>query len=345
MKMRKEEFGKLKSGETAYVYTISKGLLSATVTDYGASIVTLNVAKNSDKVVDVVLGYDDAAGYENGTYFFGCPVGRNSNRIGGAKFTLNGVEYELDQNDNGNNLHSGLDFYSKRIWNVGEVTDSKISFSLHSPDGDQGYPGNVDIYMTYELTDDNMLKIIYKGAPDKDTIINLTNHSYFNLNGHDSGDILDHEVVIQADSFTKTDEKSIPTGDLVDVTGTPLDFRVRKKIGEEIDADYEANRFGLGYDHNWALNNIGVFQKVAEAKGDISGIVMEVYTDLPGIQLYTGNFIDDEKGKSGAIYPKRAAFCFETQFFPDAINNRNFMSPVIKANEEFVTATGYRFKV
>jgi len=341
----KKEFGKLKSGEETYIYTISNGLLSATVTDYGASIVTLCVTKEDGETVDVVLGYDDAAGYEDGAVFLGCPVGRNSNRIGGAKFTLNGVEYKLNQNNNGHNLHSGLDFYSKRIWNVEEVTASKIAFSLHSPDGDQGYPGAVDIYMAYELTDDNMLKITYQGKSDKDTIVNLTNHSYFNLNGHDSGDILGHEVMIDADYFTRTDEDSIPTGELVDVTGTPLDFRNSKSIGKEIDADYEANRFGLGYDHNWALNNHGNFQKVVEAKGDNTGIIMEVYTDLPGVQLYTGNFIEEEKGKSGAIYLKRGAFCFETQFFPDAINHDNFKSPVVKANEEFHTVTGYRFKV
>ena len=342
--MTRQKFGNTKSGEEAHVYTIANGNLTATVTDYGATIVSLTVAKEDQKV-DVVLGYDNVSGYENGTYFFGCPVGRNANRIGGGQFTLNGVTYDLDKNDNGNNLHSGEDFLSKRFWKVEEVTDNKITFSIHSPDKDQGYPGVVDIVMSYELTDDNMLKISYIGTPDEDTILNLTNHSYFNLNGHDSGDILGHEVVIESCEFTKTDEESIPTGDLVHVEGTPLDFRSKKTVGKEIDSDYEAIRFGLGYDHNWALDNHGNFEKAVEATGDKTGIVMEVYTDLPGIQFYTGNFIVDEKGKEGVIYKKRSGFCLETQYYPDAINQESFQGPVTKKGQEYSTVTGYRFKV
>jgi aldose 1-epimerase len=343
--MNRKDFGRTTAGVETFLYSISNQGIRATFTDYGATLVNLYIEKDNEEEVDVVLGYDDAQGYENGTYFFGCPLGRNANRIGGATFQLEGTTYELDKNDNGNNLHSGLDYYSKRIWNVLEVTEDSITFSLESSDGDQGFPGNVVITMTYELTSDKMLRITYSGTPDKDTIMNLTNHSYFNLNGHNQGDILGHLVTIDGDYYTKTDENSIPTGILVEVEETPMDLREGKKVGAEIEVDYEALNIGLGYDHNWALNNDGNFQKVATATGDKSGIQMEVYTDLPGIQLYTGNFIVDENGKDGAVYPKRGGFCYETQFFPDAIHHENFVSPITKAKEEYLTVTGYKFKV
>ena len=342
--MDKISFGKTTKGEEAFLYTLENQGIRATVTDYGATLVSLYVQKEDGEEIDVVLGYDDVLGYEKGTWFFGCPVGRHANRIGGATFEINGVTYEMDKNENGNNLHSGLDFYHNRIWKVEEVTKGSITFSLLSPDGDQGFPGELKLFMTYELTDDKMFEITYRGTPDQDTIINLTNHSYFNLNGHNSGDILNHLVTIDGDYYTKTDEQSIPTGILVEVDDTPMDFRDSRRIGEDIDSDYEAIVLGQGYDHNWALNNDGNYQKVATAKGDLSGIEMEVYTDLPGMQLYAGNFIDDEKGKEGAIYPKRGGFCFETQFFPDAIHHENFVSPITKAKEEYHSVTGYRFK-
>ena len=343
--MSKINFGKTSNGVETFLYSISNQGIRAIFTDYGATLVNLYIEKKDGQEVDVVLGYNDVTGYEEGNCFFGCPVGRNANRIGGATFEINGVTYELDKNDKGNNLHSGLDYYSKRIWAVEEVTEDSITFSLESPEGDQGFPGALKVLMTYELTEDKTLKIYYWGTPDQDTIINLTNHSYFNLNGHDSGDILGHLVTIDGDYYTKTDEDSIPTGILVEVEDTPMDLRRPKKIGEGIEKDYEALKFGQGYDHNWALNNEGNFQLVATATGDKSGIHMEVYTDLPGIQLYTGNFIVEEKGKNGATYLKRSAFCFETQFFPDAIHHENFVSPVTKAKEEYYTVTGYRFKV
>lgn len=341
----KKEFGKLKDGRMTYLYTISNSCkMEMAVTDYGASLVSLCVPSQNGTLIDVVLGYDDAAGYEKGGASFGAPIGRNANRIGKATFEINGVQYNLTQNDNGNNLHSGTDYYNKRIWEVEKKENNSITFLLHSPDKDQGFPGNLDMRVTYELTEENTVRMLYHAIPDRDTIINMTNHSYFNLNGHNSGNILSHQIMLEADYFTRADGESIPTGELIEVTGTPMDFRCMKEIGAEIDAEYEATRLGQGYDHNWVLKNEGEFAKAAEALGALSGIMMEVWTDLPGVQVYTGNFLQHESGKKGAVYEKRAAVCFETQFFPDAIHHDQFESPVCHAGETYETVTEYRFR-
>lgn len=340
-----DTFGEVKDGRKAKAYTLTNDAgMSAQFSDYGATLVRLLVPDKEGGLRDVVLGYSDAAGYEAGTESIGATVGRNANRIAGASFELNGVTYKLTANQFGNNLHSGNDFYNKRFWKVEEAADDHITFLLHSPDGDQGYPGTLDMKLTCALTEENEVRFTYDAVPDQDTIINMTNHSYFNLNGHDSGDILSHRVTVDADAFTMADEQSIPTGEIVDVTDTPMDFRKGRVIGEDIDAPYEALRLGKGYDHNWVLKNKGKFAKVAEAAGDASGIVMEVYTDLPGIQIYTGNFLNQEPGKDGAVYPHRAAVCFETQYFPDAIHHDNFPGPVCKAGQACHTVTAYRFR-
>lgn len=343
--MKQRSFGKNSKGEAATLYTFeNKNGVVMEVSDFGATLYSLLVPDKEGNLCDVVLGYDDPLGYEGpaGT-FFGATVGRNANRICKGKYTLNGKEYQLDTNNNGNNLHSGLDFYSFRIWNVKETTENSITFSLHSPSGDQGYPGALDMDVTYTLTEDNAVQIDYYGVPDQDTIVNMTNHSYFNLNGHASGNVLDQEVWLDADSFTRADETSIPTGEIVPVEGTPMDFRVKKTVGRDIEESYEALVFGKGYDHNWCLNNQGKFAKVAEMSSELSGITMEVYTDLPGVQIYTGNFIFAEVGKGGVVYKQRQGMCFETQYYPDAINHDNFPSPVCKAGEVYQTRTTYKF--
>lgn len=343
--VRVETFGSTSKKEEAVLYTLTnENGMSASITNYGAALVKLNVPDKEGKLRDLVLGYDDVTGYEKGGGSFGAPVGRNANRIGGAVITIQDKTYELEKNDNGNNLHSGTNYYNKRIWNVGEKTDSKIEFVLHSPDGDQGYPGTLDMHVTYELTEDNELRLIYDAVPDQDTIINMTNHSYFNLDGHDSGNVLKELVTLDADYFTRADAQSIPTGELVDVTGTPMDFRMPRALGEAIDADYEAVRLGKGYDHNWVLKNNGKFDKVAQAVSEKSGIVMEVWTDLPGMQMYTANFLDNEHGKNGAVYGIRDAVCFETQYFPDAVHHENFASPICKKGMPYHTVTSYKFE-
>ena len=338
-------FGMTKDGKEAQLCLLknSKGL-KAYVSDFGATLVRLFVPDRDGNMTDVVLGYDDAAGYERGTAGIGATVGRNANRIGGASVEINGATYPLEKNDNGkNNLHSGPDVYQKRIWEVEDRADNRITFLLHSPDGDQGYPGALDMRVTYELDDENALSIHYEAVPDQDTIINMTNHSYFNLNGHNSGSVLEHKVWLNADSFTPADAESIPTGEIRSAEGTPMDFRTAKAIGKEIDADYEPLRFGGGYDHNWVLKNNGRFAKVAEVTSEKSGIRMEVYTDLPGVQMYTANFLDHEPGKDGAVYEKRSAVCLETQYYPDAIHHDNFPSPVCRKGMKYDSRTAYRF--
>lgn len=343
-KLTVKKFGVTEKGEKPYLYTMQndKGM-QVSVTDYGATLVKVCVPDREGKLTDVVLGYDDAAGYERGGLFFGATVGRSANRIGGAQFEIKGVKYSLEKNDNGNNLHSGMDYYQQRMWEVVENADDHVTFLLHSPDGDQGYPGALDMYVTYSLDEENTVTIHYQAVPDQDTIINMTNHSYFNLNGHDSGDVLGHTVRLEADCFTPADNESIPTGEIRSVEGTPMDFREGKAIGKEIDADDEQIRFGGGYDHNWVLKNEGRFDKVAEVTADRSGIVMEVYTDLPGVQMYTANFVEGEPGKEGACYGKRSAVCLETQYFPDAVHHENFPGPICKAGEKYDTRTAYRF--
>jgi len=346
MSIQKTDFGKTTNGEVATLYTfINDNKMEMRVSDYGATLVSVLVPDRKDNLCDVILGYDSAKEYENGPTFQGATVGRNGNRIGNAIFSINGVEYPLDKNDNGNNLHSGLAYFNKRMWNVKSTDDTSITFSLNSPDGDQGYPGNIEINVTYTLTADNEVQIAYEGTPDKDTIMNMTNHSYFNLSGHASGNVHDQEVWIDADKYTEVDEEAIPTGTLIDVAGTPLDFRQAKLIGNGIDADYETLRLAGGYDHNWALSKAEGYEKVAGMYSAQSGIRMDIYTDLPGIQFYTGNFIEEEVGKGKATYLKRQGVCFETQYFPDSINQTAFESPVCKAGEQYLTKTAYKFSV
>ena len=331
-------------GEEAKCYLLenTRGM-KAVVSDYGATLMKVLVPDQAGNLQDVVLGYDKIEDYEKGSVYFGATVGRIANRIGGACFELNGKEYQLTQNDNKNTLHGGKDFYSQRMWQVEHEDDAEITFLLHSSDGDQGFPGNLDIHVTYSLTEDNELKIHYLASADQDTIVNLTNHSYFNLSGHASGTALDQQVMILADAYTEADAESIPTGKIISVEGTPMDFRKMKPIGKDIEEKYEALLLGSGYDHNWVLNGKG-FRHVASMYSEQTGITMKVYTDLPGMQFYTGNFVEREQGKDGAVYQKRNGVCFETQYFPDAVHKENFEGPVLKSGETYDTATVYKFE-
>lgn len=339
----KSGFGVTAKGEKASLYTIKnqKGMEIA-VSDYGASLVKVLVLDKEGNLRDVVLGYDEVSGYETGGLHLGATVGRVANRIGGGQFELNRRKYSLTRNDGQNTLHGGTDFYNKRLWQVEEADGSHITLLLHSPDGDQGFPGAVTIRVTYTLTDENEIRIHYHAIPEEDTLLNLTNHSYFNLFGHASGTAMDQEVTILADAYTRADAQSIPTGEIVPVEGTPMDFRRGKVIGEEIEADYEALKFGGGYDHNWVINGAG-FRCAASMYSEKSGIRMKVFTDLPGMQFYTGNFIKHADGKDGAVYRKRDGVCFESQYFPDAVHKENFEGPVVRAGSVYDTTTVYQF--
>ena len=349
MKISKKSFGKTRRGEDATLYTISNGNgMTVAFTDYGANIVSIIVPDSKGNMADVALGYDNVEGYEDNAPFFGSFIGRNGNRIAGAKFELDGKVYELDKNDGNNNLHGGFVGYNNLMYEteIYEEEDiTSIEFSRLSPDMEQGFPGNLDISVTYSLTEENELVIEYYAVSDKDTIVNFTNHSYFNLAGHDSGSIIDHKVWIKANQFTPTTDDLIPTGEIRDVTGTPMDFRTLKSIEQDIEADYEPLRQAGGYDHNYVLDIDGTeVEKVAELVSDKTGRIMEVYTDLPGIQLYSGNFMTPVKNsKGGAIYDKRYGVCFETQCFPNSCNIPSFPSSLLKAGKEYDTVTIYKF--
>lgn len=339
-------YGVLSDGTEIYKYALinSNGCM-AEVTDYGAILLCLMVKDKDGLLRDVVLGCNSLDGYFDNSSCFGATVGRNANRIKDGHFEIDGVSYQLAKNDGPNNLHSGPDMYFKRKWDVTEATDSAITLSLLSKDMDQGFPGNLNISVTYILTDENELIIHYHGVSDKKTVINMTNHSFFNLDGHDAGTIYNHDICIMGDYFTDTDERLIPTGELIAVKDTPLDFTQPKLIGKDINDDYKALKDGHGYDQNWVIRDYdGTLKKAAVLHSEASGITMEVYTDLPGIQMYTGNFIDVPDGKNGVSYKERTGVALETQYFPDAVNKDGFKKPVFDAESEYDSVTIYKFQ-
>ena len=398
-------FGQLSDGRRAGLYILrNRNGMEVHLTDYGASIVSIIVPGRDGRRRDVVLGYDDVSGYENGGASIGATVGRVANRISNAAFDLNGRHYILTANNGPNCLHGGRDFYVQRLWQAvipfGKISTGDIAatyatesmndwsrerrgrdagitnavvtepgsgedaaaagseprqasgdsvmFTLDSPDGDQGFPGDIHIELTYTLTDANELHLDYKAVltEGKATPLNLTNHSYFNLNGHDSGTVLTQEVWIDAEYFTEADRRSIPTGTLLEVKWTPMDFRKPKALGSDIEADYEQLKFGGGYDHNFVLGEgQGEYREVASMYSADSGIKMTVSTDLPGVQLYTANGLDNEMGKDDTVYGRRSAACFETQFWPDTINKENFPGGILREGEEFASRTTYTFNV
>ena len=335
----KKSFGHLPSGAEVFLYTISCGGITATVSDLGATLVHVLVPDADGIVADVALGYDDPAGYLNGTCFLGAVVGRSANRIKGSEFTIGGRTYAMTPNENGNNLHSGPDFYHTRVWEVAEESDTAVKFHLSSPDGDQGFPGNASIDVTYQLDATGGLHIVYDAVCDKDTIFNLTNHSYFNLAGHDhTGAAMDQLLMLPARVFSVADDESVPTGEMRSVEDTPMDFRSPKPIGQDIGADYEPLNLQGGYDHNFEV----FCNPCAVLSDPVSGRTMAVYTDLPGIQFYAGNFLN-ETGKGGTVYGKRTGIALETQYYPDSIHHPEWAQPVTKAGETYHTETVYRF--
>ncbi|AEB06484.1 Aldose 1-epimerase [Coriobacterium glomerans PW2] len=338
-------FGTTSDGRSAHLYVIShrSGVMAA-MTDLGACLVSLRVPDAHGSLPDIVLGYDGARGYEVNDPALGAVVGRCANRVGNATFKLEDRVYELADTGDGNCLHSGPDVYAHRIWGA-RKGDNKhsVTFSLFSPDGDQGFPGNLDISVTYSLTESGELSLSYHATPDASTIVNLTNHSYFNLNGHASGSVLDHVLTLVSDEFTDAGPDLVPTGEFLPVADTPLDFRYPRRLGECIDAPFGPIRAAGGYDHNFVLANPGVQRHIARLEGDRSGIAMDVWTDTPGVQLYTANFLDDERGKDGALYGRRGGVCLETQHYPDAINHPEFPQPVYGSDRPFHSTTTFRF--
>jgi aldose 1-epimerase len=349
--VKKESFGKTSDGKPVDLYTLtnSKGAETKIIT-YGGTVVSLKVPDYQGKFDDMVLGFNSVADYEKQTAYMGALIGRYGNRIAKGKFSLGGKEYALAVNNGENHLHGGVKGFDKVIWSASSSTDkngANLELTYTSTDGEEGYPGNVNVKVVYTLTETNELKIVYSAITDKETILNLTHHSYFNLAGSRSETILNHRLMINADSFTPTDSGSIPTGELRSVKGTPFDFTKQTEIGARINADDEQIKFGSGYDHNWVLNKTKKTPELAARVFESeSRRVMEVYTTEPGLQFYSGNFLDGLfTGKYGIAYPYRSGFCLETQHFPDSPNKPKFPSTVLKPGQKYSQTTVYKFSV
>jgi len=349
--MEKKVFGTTADGKTADLYTLkNKNGMQVSITNFGATVVSIMVTDKAGKAADVALGYDDLAGYELNKNYLGVLVGRYGNRIAHGKFSIDGAEYTLAKNNGDNSLHGGIKGFNKAMWEARDVSkggEAAVEMKYVSKDGEEGYPGNLSVTVVYTLTNKNELKIDYSATTDKKTVVNLTNHTYFNLAGQGNGDILKQELMINADTFTPVDSGLIPTGELKKVDGTPFDFRKPTAIGARIDANDEQIKLGGGYDHNFVLNRKGAtgLSLAARVSDPASGRTVEVWTTEPGVQFYTGNFLDGSfKGKGGGAYQKRTAFCLETQHFPDSPNHASFPTTLLKPGEKYHTTTVYKFE-
>lgn len=345
MAIKKRSFGVTAEGQEVFLYTLenSKGV-KAEVTNFGAILVNLFVPDAKGEVADVVLGYDTLEEYMVNGNFYGATIGPNANRIGGAAFAIDGVEYKLAANDGENNLHSDRTLgYHKKIWSV-EEGDNRVTFTLKDADGHMGFPGNKELSVTYALDEENALTLKYHGISDKKTVINPTNHTYFNIDGHKSGSIEGHTLQLKASAYTPVVAGAIPTGEIASVKGTPMDFTEAKVVGKEIDADFEQLKLTGGYDHNWVIDGWdGSLREFATVTGAVSGRKMVCYTTLPGVQFYAGNYIEPENGKDSAQYDFRNALCLETQYYPNSVNTPEFPSCIYGEGREYDSITVYKF--
>jgi len=345
----KEPFGTLPDGRAVDLYVLSNANgMQVSIMTFGGIVTTLTAPDRNGDFADIVLGFDRLGGYLAEHPYFGAIIGRYGNRIGKGRFTLDGQQYTLATNNNENHLHGGITGFDKVVWQANEMatpSGPQLRLSYVSEDGEEGYPGALDVTVTYTLTADDELRIDYRATTDKPTPVNLTNHSYFNLAGQGNGDILGHEMLVNADRFTPVNSGLIPTGELRMVEGTPMDFRTPVSIGARIDDEDEQLGFGLGYDHNWVLGTGGAeFSLAARVYEPTTGRSMEVLTTEPGVQFYTGNFLDGTlMGKGGKVYQHRYGFCLETQHYPDSPNRPEFPTTVLRPGEEYRTTTIYRF--
>ncbi len=348
--VKKEPFGKTFDGIDVEIFTLTNSIGSEVrITNFGGRIVSIKMPDRNGKFADILLGYDSIEAYQKDSFYFGGIIGRYANRIAKGKFSINGKEYSLAVNNGENHLHGGLaKRFDASVWTAkgfARENGAILEIEHFSPDAEEGYPGNLTVRVVYTLTEDNELRIEYSASTDQDTVINLTNHAYFNLAGAGSGTILNHRLQIFADQFTPTDSGSIPTGELRSVRSTPFDFTEAAAIGKRIEESDDQLKFGSGYDHNWVLRKkTAGLTMAARVYEPTSGRVLEVLTDQPGIQFYAGNFLADVKGKSGAIYNKREGFCLETQHFPDSPNEPKFPSTLLKKGGKYFTTTVYRFR-
>lgn len=347
MEAKTRLFGRLQDGQEVLEYVlVNANGIEVRVINYGGIITSLKTPDRNGIVEDVVLGYDSLSGYLNDNPYFGAIIGRYGNRIANGKFTIDGKEYQVAQNNNGQHLHGGVKGFDKVFWNINLIGEKSKSLKLTylSKDMEEGYPGNLRIRVTYTLTDANELIVDYQATTDKKTVVNLTQHSYFNLTGNVKRDILDHEVTLYADQFIPVSKVLIPTGELKNVNGTPFDFRKQTAIGLRTNDKDQQLEFGRGYDHCWALSSKNSVKHAATVYEPVSGRVVDVYTTEPGIQLYCGNFLDGSiTGKQGVVYKHRYGFCLETEHFPDSPNQKNFPSTELSPGEAYRTQTTYKF--
>ncbi|MDD6484145.1 MAG: galactose mutarotase [Clostridiales bacterium] len=347
MSIKKTLFGTTKDNEQVYMYTLDneKGL-SAEILNLGGIIRSLIVTGADGTKTDVVLGHEDLEGYVTKSGYFGALVGRHANRIKEGRFTIGQNSYTVGTNEGKNSLHGGFVGFDKKVWEVKEHDGAEpaIELSLVSPDGDEGFPGKLDVTVVYTITEDNAIRIEYKAKSDKDTVLNMTNHSYFNLSGHDSGNIGDQILQLNSAFYTPNDNECMPTGEVLSVTGTPFDFRAPKPFAQDIDADFDQLKTFSGFDHNFVISGRGK-RLFAVASSPKTGITMEVISDQSGVQLYTANKLREGTYKGGAAYGARNAFCLETQCFPNAMEHSHFPCPILKKDEEYNTVTEYKFTV
>ena len=337
-------FGATANGNKVYRIRITNNSGACVdLLNYGCTITSIHITDRNNQLTDVCLGYDTLREYEQNDGYLGAAVGRVANRIKDGRFTLNDIEYLLACNDGRNHLHGGDRGFDKYVWDYEIINENSIAFFRRSSHMEEGYPGNLDVKITYTFNDDNRLSITYKAISDRDTVVNLTNHTYFNMDGEASGNILDNELYIDADFFTETNADLIPTGKLVKVEGTPFDFRKLKSIGSDINSDNPQIIFGKGYDHNFALNHRDINKLAAKLYSQKTGICMNVYTDMPGIQFYSGNMLTKRKGKGTSRYGLRSGLCLDTQYFPNAIGCPSFDSPLLKAGQQYENTTRYTF--
>ncbi len=347
MSITKNIFGKMSDGQEVYVYSLDNGRgLSAEIITYGGIVKNLYVNDENGKKTDVVLGRDTLEEYLHNDGYLGALIGRHANRIAKGKFNLNGREYHAGVNEGNNSLHGGYKGFDKKVWEANAVDGSEPSLilTLLSPDGEEGFPGDLKVKVIYTLTKDNALKIEYNASSNEDTVVNLTNHTYFNLAGHAGGTIDNQILQINSSFYTPNDIECMPTGEVLSVTGTPFDFRSPKPIGQDISADFEQIKMFGGYDHNFALEGRG-YRLAATAQCVENGITMEVYTDKPAMQLYTSNALTRGIYKDGAEYDAHQAYCLETQYFPNAMEHSHYPSSILRKNEEYKFTTEYRFIV
>jgi len=339
-------FGTMPDGKEVEQFTLRNGGIECQVITYGGAIRSLKVPDRNGSTVDIVLGLDDLEGYRTHSKFFGALIGRYANRIKGGRFSLNGKDYKLAINNIPNHLHGGPTGFNNQVWKPEDYSGDTLTLSLFSADGHEEYPGNLSVRVIYRLTQDS-LELDYHAECDKDTLCNLTNHTYFNLSGHDSGPVTGQYIQLFAQKYTPADSTSIPTGEIAPVDDTPMDLRSAVKIGDHIDDNFEQLKFAGGYDHNWVLDGpAGALSPAAWAWSPDTGITLEVLTTLPGVQFYSGNHIEGcPAGKGGAPYDNRWGFCLETQYFPDSPNHANFPSALLKKGEKYFHKTIYRFGI